>query len=694
MKKVIFTLLFLALFGGLFSQTYSPIAVTGFNLDAVAETFPNSLATTTQALDQVVAGGNSVMYSVGFATSAGWTGGLPNSGAISSGLKSYQLMPYTGNNALFAPSASSNTLTLTTPAQYSAVNFLVFSTEGSSTINVVLNYTDLTTTNAGNFTVQDWFGGPAAIISGLGRCKRVTSGATNDGLPTNPRFYGIDVSIPCTGQQKTLASITINGVSSNPAGGGGYVMAVSGVSYTPISASVAYSANLYCQLGASTTPTITGTAGGSFTSAPAGLSINASTGAINFPASTVNTYSVTYTTPGTCTVSATYTLSVVSNPTLAVNTATICPGATATLAAVPSISGGTYSWTPTSLTTQSISVSPLATTNYTVLYSISGCSVAATTTVVIDNSLTMTVNSATICSGDNAVLTANPSVAGGTFLWTPTGQTTQNNTVSPTATSSYTVLYTVNNCTAVAVANVDVKTTPTVSINSTAICSGQTATLTSNALPAGGNYTWSPGGGTGSSMNASPAATSGYSLSYELNGCTASANGQITVNANPVVHLSSSANNTAPLETIALTASGGSSYQWSTGQTGALISVSPAQTTVYCATVTTATGCKASDCMEITVSGESTLYLPNVFTPNGDGVNDIFYTPSSNLLTYDLKIYNRWGELLFQSGDPLKGWDGSFDGKKVSGGVYVYILKAKGADEVHYNKSGHITLLQ
>src|ERR1700752_2987401 len=162
MKKIILYFLFIC-FGKIIAQTYNPINVTGFNIDAVAQTFPNSLATTTQALDQVVAGGNSVMYSVGFATSAGWTGGLPNSGTITNGTKTYQLMPYNANNALFAPSGTTNNFTLGAPAQYANISLLVFSTEGASTVSITLNYTDLTSSSAGSFSVQDWFFGTGAI---------------------------------------------------------------------------------------------------------------------------------------------------------------------------------------------------------------------------------------------------------------------------------------------------------------------------------------------------------------------------------------------------------------------------------------------------------------------------------------------------------------------------------------------------
>jgi gliding motility-associated-like protein len=119
----------------------------------------------------------------------------------------------------------------------------------------------------------------------------------------------------------------------------------------------------------------------------------------------------------------------------------------------------------------------------------------------------------------------------------------------------------------------------------------------------------------------------------------------------------------------------------------------PLETTTYCATVTNANGCKSEACVEILVRAESTLYIPNVFTPNGDGINDEFRIAGYNLSEFDMKLFNRWGQLLFQTNDPLKGWDGSFGGKTVAG-VYVFILKAKGNDGSEYRKSGHVTLIQ
>lgn len=691
MKKIVMCL---CLFSGgyYFSQTYAPVAVSGFNIDAVAETYPNSLSCTTQALDQVVAGGNSVMYNAAFAAAASFGGGLPNSGTIVNATKTFQLMPYNGNNALFVPASSTNTLTLATPASFSNLSFLVFSTEGSSTINIRIVYTDLTVTNAGNFSVQDWFNGTGAVITGIGRCKRVTSGVTADGLPTNPRLYGIDVALSCANQQKQVASVVVNGVSSNPAGGGGYVLAVSGVTANVTPPGIAYG-NLLCQGGASATPTLTGATGGTYASSPAGLSITAASGVINLVASTPATYTVSYTTTGACPLSTNYTLSVIPSPTITVNSPTVCAGETATLSAS---GGSSYSWVGNNLsavTGQSVSTNVASTSIYTLTGTDNGCSSSVTTTVTVNPLPVVTTNFAVICPGDQAVLTSSTSIPGGTYTWLPNNQTTSSISESPTASTNYTVVYTVDGCSASAIAAVNMKPVPVLSVNSGSVCEGSALLLLANASIAGGTYVWQPGGETTPSISQSPSTATSYTVSYTVNGCSASALASIGIYPDPDAAVNPSASSVAPGDEVSIVASGGTSYLWNTGASTSQILMKPLETTTYCATVTNANGCKREACVEVLVRAESTLYIPNVFTPNGDGINDEFYVSSYNLSEFDIKIFNRWGQLLFQTNDPLKGWDGTFRGQTVAG-VYVFILKAKGNDGSEYHKSGHVTLIQ
>lgn len=83
--------------------------------------------------------------------------------------------------------------------------------------------------------------------------------------------------------------------------------------------------------------------------------------------------------------------------------------------------------------------------------------------------------------------------------------------------------------------------------------------------------------------------------------------------------------------------------------------------------------------------------IPNVFTPNGDGINDVFFITSSGLTDFNLFIVNRWGELVFETNDPNQAWDGTINGNKCSDGVYFYSLKAK-QNTTDVVKHGHITI--
>ncbi len=91
----------------------------------------------------------------------------------------------------------------------------------------------------------------------------------------------------------------------------------------------------------------------------------------------------------------------------------------------------------------------------------------------------------------------------------------------------------------------------------------------------------------------------------------------------------------------------------------------------------------------------SSVIVYNVFSPNGDGVNDEYLTTTENLKEFSLTIYNRWGQELFHTTNPAKGWNGkSPSGNDCSEGTYYYVVKATGLDEKEYNLKGHLTLIR
>ena len=112
-------------------------------------------------------------------------------------------------------------------------------------------------------------------------------------------------------------------------------------------------------------------------------------------------------------------------------------------------------------------------------------------------------------------------------------------------------------------------------------------------------------------------------------------------------------------------------------------------------TVTDAAGCDASATVLIEVIGESTILIPNVFTPNGDGSNDVFTVSGTNLSDVNCVIFNRWGQKLYEW-DRVKGsWDGrTLSGEECPDGTYFYIVEAKGKDGAEYFKKGGFSLIR
>lgn len=94
----------------------------------------------------------------------------------------------------------------------------------------------------------------------------------------------------------------------------------------------------------------------------------------------------------------------------------------------------------------------------------------------------------------------------------------------------------------------------------------------------------------------------------------------------------------------------------------------------------------------IVVVFNSVLYIPNVITPNADGLNDDFHVYHEGIETFHCEIYNRWGTKIYEYDDPDGNWDGSFEGKKVSEGTYFYVINAKGIEGKEYTEKGTINV--
>jgi gliding motility-associated-like protein len=153
----------------------------------------------------------------------------------------------------------------------------------------------------------------------------------------------------------------------------------------------------------------------------------------------------------------------------------------------------------------------------------------------------------------------------------------------------------------------------------------------------------------------------------------------------PSIQLSKSNDVTCASLRSSLVATGGTKYLWWPGaslsdSTIADPLASPAVNTMYHVLVTTPDGCSAEDSILVNVTTSNSgykVYMPNAFTPNGDGINDCFGVKHlAQITSLEFSIYNRWGERVFYTTNQSRCWDGTFNGKKLAADVFVYQISA------------------
>ena len=361
--------------------------------------------------------------------------------------------------------------------------------------------------------------------------------------------------------------------------------------------------------------------------------------------------------------------------------ATICPGNSATLLAS---GGGTYSWS-TGATTTSIIVTPTVTTTYSVIAANGACTDTASATVTLG--LNALISGATsICVGGSGTLTAS---GGSTYSWN-TGATSASIIVTPTATANYSVIVTNGGCQDTAYCTVTVNPVTAAITGIDTICAGDLALLNGSG---GGSYSWNTGQNS-SSISVSPSSTTTYTLIVSIGTCTDTATFMVNVQPGPTANAGINVTiNTGGSTT--LTAAGGGTYSWSNGATDSIIIVSPAATTVYCVTVTDANGCKNTACVTVVVDMQcGEVFIPKAFSPNNDGHNDVFYIRGNCFTAYRCRIYDRWGEKVFETYDQSKGWNGRFNEKELDPAVFVYSFQGTLLSGETISRKGNVSLMR
>ena len=317
-----------------------------------------------------------------------------------------------------------------------------------------------------------------------------------------------------------------------------------------------------------------------------------------------------------------------------------------------------------------------------------------------------------ICVGDKATLTA---FGGVSYSWSPGATlscTLCNPTqASPTVVTQYTVTGTdANGCVGKDTVSVYLKTKTVSSASGGGeACQGTPLQLFDSGAT---KFTWIPSTGLNSATIADPVATPGTSETYEviaqLASCIPDTN-YVTVtvyplptihaNGNQVIVDGSSANITSTGTNVA-------TIGWYPSGTLSCDScydpvATPPGTTVYKVEVHSPFGCEASDSVLIkVVCDASQVFIPNSFTPNGDGNNDVFYPRGTGISQVkSFRIYNRWGELLFEKdnfelNDVNSAWNGSYMGGTPRPDVYVYIVDATCNNGEPLSIKGDVTIIR
>ena len=408
----------------------------------------------------------------------------------------------------------------------------------------------------------------------------------------------------------------------------------------------------------------------------------------------------------------------------------LCTGESIQIGIPPSGDQGvTYHWSPNEgLSNPNISnpvASPEETIQYTLLISNGICNDTLFQTVEQAVLFFIIMNDTTVCLGEPVMLhiTDYTSIIE-TFEWSlsPDFDHILNDditqpfyTIYPTKNTTYYIRVKNGRCITVQQVKVNVSSVSLAASSPVTICFNEPEALSVTAYP-NCSYHWTPenlivsGQGSNTVMVNSPKDTVITVVATNESGCTDSATFSITVQQNTFEdNLTAWAENYYITEgdTIMLYSTEYRDNEYTYNWTPAQYLVSPhnAQTlafpqnsTIYTVTVTDSYGCAKSDTTRIHVNkltcDEPYIFIPNAFTPNGDGNNDVLYVRGALIDKMLLRIYDRWGTLVFESTHVENGWDGKYKGQICQPGVYDYYLEITCIGNKTYFKKGNITLIK
>ena len=323
----------------------------------------------------------------------------------------------------------------------------------------------------------------------------------------------------------------------------------------------------------------------------------------------------------------------------------------------------------------------------------------------------------TLCPGSSGVLGSSVPASGGlppySFLWSPATGLSSNSVANPTVTIGVQTTYTLevrdsNDSLATAVVTVFVSDIMQYTAgNDTSYCLGFTPNYVLgnpiNASATGTTFSWTPSAGLNNATSPNPIANPSVTTTYSLTVTKGSCSAQTSVVTITLLtfNLNLAFNDTTIKEgqTITLISNtSATSYSWTPVNAfikysnTAIPDVNPIVTTTYTLMAIDANGCFGMDTVIVRVTPDDELVFYSAFTPNADGDNDFFYI--GNIQKYPdnvLKIYNRYGQIIFTSAGYNNDWDGSYQGNNVPTGTYFYLLYT---NTEKGNYSGSVTILR
>lgn len=324
------------------------------------------------------------------------------------------------------------------------------------------------------------------------------------------------------------------------------------------------------------------------------------------------------------------------------------------------------------------------------------------------------ISDSVICLGNSIRLNASGAQK---YIWSPAAGLTTDSVSNPTATPDSTLTYivkgtAVNGCSAFKTVTVNVKKPIKLRYNrQESLCKGQSKKLIAIGASV---YTWFPAAGLNDISSATPTSKPDSSTLYRVIG-TDEKNcfkdtGYIMVMVHGMPIANAGVDKTIlagePVDLVPRLSKDVTETNWyptsgifRNNENG--ITVKPRATTEYTLEAKNAGGCLTRDKVQVfVICNGSNVFIPNTFSPNGDGANEIFYPRGNGLFKVkSMRIFGRWGEVVFQkenfnANDPANGWDGTFKGAKLSSDVYVYIAEIICSNNSVLTFKGNVALVR